>query len=185
MQITRRKLALFLATLAAIVLGITVASADDWTLTGTGMRVKTVVLVDVNVYEISHFMKGGLPEAGKSTADKKKAVIDADVPKKFVWTVKRDLPQDKVQAAIKDGFSMNGYTNQGKIDQYLAAFAGELKEGSKVTIEYDPGAKKVNVTTGVGKASVEGADFMKGVWSIWFGKIDPPSLGDKLVSKIP
>lgn len=189
MQITRRKLALFLATLAALVLGITVASADDWTLTGTGMRVKTVVLVDVNVYEISHFMKGGLPEAGKSAADKKKAMIDANVPKKFVWTVKRDLPQEKVQAAIKDGFSMNGYANQGKIDKYLAAFAGELKEGSKVTIEYTPGmasdAGVTKVTTGVGSASIDGADFMKGVWSIWFGKIDPPSLGDKLVSKIP
>ena len=186
MHITRRKLALFLATLAALVLGITVASADDWTLTGTGMRVKTVVLVDVNVYEISHFMKGGLPEAGKSAGDKKKAVIEADVPKKFVWTVKRDLPAEKVEAAIRDGFKMNGYSNAAKIDAYVAAFnKGELKEGTKVTIEYDPGAKKVNVTTAVGNASVEGADFMKGVWAIWFGKIDPPSLGDKLVSKIP
>ncbi len=186
MLIPRRKLALFFATLAALVFTIASASADEWTATGTGMRVKTVLFVDVNVYEISHFMKE-LPTADeiKAAGSKKAAVLAKDTGKKFVWTVKRDLPQDKVQAAIKDGFSMNGYANQAKIDQYLAAFAGELKEGSKVTIEYDAGAKKVNVKTAAGSASIEGVDFMKGVWSIWLGKIDPPSLGDKLVSKIP
>ena len=42
MQITRRKLAFFLATLAALVLGVSAVSADDWVLTGTGMRVNFV-----------------------------------------------------------------------------------------------------------------------------------------------
>jgi hypothetical protein len=38
---------------------------------------------------------------------------------------------------------------------------------------------------GQGAASVDGVDFMKAVWSIWFGKIDQPSLGDQLISRIP
>jgi hypothetical protein len=178
MLVTRRKLALFLATLAALVLSITAASADDWKLTGSGVRVKTIAFVDINVYAISHYMKE-LP--GEKSA---KAIIDADVGKKFVWTLKRDLPQEKVQGAITDAFKMNGYSDQPKIDAYLAAFAGELKEGSNVTIEYDADAKKVKVTTSVGKASVDGVDFMKGVWSIWFGKIDQPKLTAALMSKL-
>ena len=28
-------------------------------------------------------------------------------------------------------------------------------------------------------------DFMQAVWSIWFGKIDQPKLGDQLISKLP
>jgi hypothetical protein len=31
-------------------------------------------------------------------------------------------------------------------------------------------------------ATVAGQDFMKAVWSIWFGKIDQPSMGDQLIS---
>ena len=187
MQITRRKLAFFLATLAALVLGVSAVSADDWVLTGTGMRVKSIAFVDIKVYEISHYMKS-VPDAVKGAADvgaKKAAVVAADVGKKFVWSVKRDLPQEKVQTFIREAFAMNGYSDQGKIEKYVSAFAGELKEGSTVTIEYVPGdAAKVNVTTGAGSASIDGKDFGQAVWKIYFGKIDPPSLGDKLVSKI-
>jgi len=35
-----------------------------------------------------------------------------------------------------------------------------------------------------GNASVGGADFMKAVWSIWFGKIDQPSLGDAMIANM-
>ena len=36
-----------------------------------------------------------------------------------------------------------------------------------------------------GSAMVEGVDFMRATWSIWFGKIDQAKLGDQLISKIP
>jgi len=61
-----------------------------------------------------------------------------------------------------------------------------IKEGQFVTITYDSGAKSttIRVLGGGGSATVSGVDFMKATWSIWFGKIDQPSLGDALISKM-
>ena len=72
MLITRRKLAILFATLATMLLSVTSLSADDWTLTGSGIRVKTIAFVDIKVYQISHHVKKLPP------AKTKQAVIDLD-----------------------------------------------------------------------------------------------------------
>jgi hypothetical protein len=182
MQLARTRLPVLLAAIAALVLAVftaPTATADDWILTGSGIRVKRVAIVDVNVYAISHFMKQ-LP-GSKS----KQAVIDMETGKKFVWTMKRDVDQEKIQNALKDAFAMNGYADAGKIASFTGAFKADLKENGSVSIVYDADAKETKVSTGSGSATVGGADFMKAVWSIWFGKIDQPGLGDALISKIP
>jgi hypothetical protein len=179
MQLVRTRLPIFLAALVAALFAVTGAFADDWTLTGSGIRVKKVAIIDVNVYAISHYMKQLPP------AKTKQAVIEMDTGKKFVWTMKRDVDQEKIQNALKDAFAMNGYGDAGKIGAFLGAFKGELKEKSQVTISYDADKKETTVKTPDGSATVGGVDFMKGVWSIWFGKIDQPALGDQLISKLP
>jgi hypothetical protein len=180
MQLVRSRLPIFLAALTAVLLAVTGAFADDYTLTGTAIRVKTIAFVDIKVYEISHYMKS--PPSPKS----KQAVIDADVDKKFVWKMLRDVDKEKIQNALKDAFAMNGYTDGGKISAFMSAFSGDLKENANVTISYDSAKKETTAKVGGGgSATVAGADFMKAVWSIWFGKIDQPSLGDQLISKIP
>ena|SRR5579871_4928261 len=163
-------------------LAIVVASgarADDWTFTGSGIRQKKIAFVSVDVYAISHFMKQLPP------AKSKQAVIDMDTGKKFVWTMKRDVDRDKIRSALTDAFAMNGYGDGGKIGQFLGAFQADLKEGGVVSIVYDADRKVTTVSTGSGSATVAGVDFMRGVWSLWFGKIDQPSLGDALISRIP
>ena len=179
MQLLRTRLPIFVSAFLAALLATTFALADGWTLTGSGIRVKTVAIIDVNVYAISHYMKQLPPSKSK------RAVIDMDTGKKFVWTMKRDVDHDKIIKALRDAFAMNGYTDKGKIGQFLGAFKAELKEKAQVTIVYDSDRKTTTVTTPSGSASVAGADFMKGVWSIWFGKIDQPKLGDQLISKLP
>jgi hypothetical protein len=168
-----------LAAVLSVMLAGVGAFADDWQLTGSGVRVKTVAIVDVNVYAISHYMKQLPP------AKSKQAVIEMDTGKKFVWTMKRDVDHEKIKTALKEAFAMNGYGDGGKIDQFIGAFKSELKEKQTVTIVYDADKKETSVSTGSGSATIGGADFMKGVWSIWFGKIDQPSLGDQLISKLP
>ena len=175
----RTKLPALLAVLLATLLAATFAFGDDWTLTGSGIRVKTIAIVDINVYAISHYMKQLPPSKSKQ------AVIEMDTGKKFVWTMKRDVAEDKIQNALKDAFAMNGYSDAGKIGQFTGAFKGDLKEKATVTIVYDSDKKETSVSTPNGSATVGGVDFMKAVWSIWFGKIDQPSLGDQLISKIP
>lgn len=181
MKLARTRLPGYLAALAVVfvlLLAGSGARADDWTLTGSAIRVKRVAIVDVNVYAISHYMKSLPP------AKTKQAVIEMDTGKKFVWTMKRDVDQEKIQNALKDAFAMNGYTDGGKIGQFTGAFRSELKEKGQVSIVYDADKKETTVSTGSGSATVGGADFMKAVWSIWLGKIDQPDMGDQLISKL-
>ena len=153
--------------------------ADGFYFTGSGVRTKSVAFIDVKVYAISHFMKK-LPDQ-KS----KRAVIDIDVDKKIAWKMLRDVDAEKIQTALKEAFAMNGYSDAGKIGKFMSAFSAELKENATVGIVYNSEKKTTSVTVkGGGNATVEGVDFMKAVWSIWFGKIDQPKLGDAMISKI-
>ena len=180
MQLRRMKPAALLAAFAAAFFAVTALFAEgDYILTGSGIRVKTVAFIDVNVYAISHYMKQLPPTKSK------RAVIDMDTGKKFIWTMKRDVDHEKIVSALKDAYAMNGYTDSAKIGQFIGAFKGELKEKSSVTIVYDADKKATTVTAGGGSATVPGVDFMKATWSIWLGKIDQPKLGDQLMSKIP
>ncbi len=153
---------------------------DGFYNTGYGVRTKSVAFMTVQVYSISHDMKGPLPPKNKQ------AVIDADVDKRFSWRMMRDVDLEKIQKALRDAFAMNGYTDSGKINAFMGAFSTELKEKSGVSISYNAQTKAVTVwvQSGGKSATVAGADFMKAVWSIWFGKIDQPSLGDSLISKL-
>jgi hypothetical protein len=154
--------------------------ADGYYHTGDGIRVKTVAFVNFKVYAIGHDMKELPP------AKSKQAVIDMDTGKRFTWRMMRDVDASKIQNALKEAFAQNGFSDAGRIGQFTGAFTGDLKEGQFVTITYDAGAKAttIHVMGGGGSATIPGVDFMKAVWSIWFGKIDQPSLGDALISKL-
>jgi hypothetical protein len=171
-----RRLAVLIALLVA-----TAYAGDEWKHTGTATRKKKVGFVNVSVYEIQHHMKE-LP-AKKS----KTALIDAETDKKFVLTMLRDVDQEKMAKALREAFELNGYKDAEKMKTFLAAFKAELKEKSTVTIVYDAAKKTTTVTveSGGGTATLEGVEFMKAVWSIWFGKIDQETLSDDLMSKMP
>jgi Chalcone isomerase-like len=187
---TKRPLPLPLSVLRSVLLAalfLTVAvsawgldrGADGWFHTGDGVRVKKVAFVNFDVYSIGHDMKDLPPEKTKQ------AVINMDTDKRFNWRQLRDVDKDKIQNAIKEAFAMNGYTDQSKIGPYVGAFSNDLQKGQAITIKYDSAAKAVTVTVqGGGTATVPGVDFMKAVWSIWFGKIDQPSLGDALIKNM-
>lgn len=175
-----RPLLAVLLLLASLVAGDALAG-DDWKHTGTATRKKKVGIVNVSVYEVQHHMKD-LP-AKKS----KEALIDAETDKRFTLTMLRDVGQEKMQKALEEAFETNAYKDAAKVKAFLAAFKAELKEKSKVTIVYDAAKKETSVTveSGGGSAKVEGVEFMKGVWRIWFGKIDQETLGDELLAKMP
>jgi hypothetical protein len=152
---------------------------DGWYHTGDGVRVKQVAIITAKVYGIRHDMKC-LP-ATKS----KQAVIDAMCDKKFSWKMLRDVDAEKIQKALRDAFAMNGYGDQAKIGQFVGAISKEMKEDTLVSIAFNAAAHTTTIWISYGsQATIAGDDFMKAVWSIWFGKIDQPSLGDALISRL-
>jgi hypothetical protein len=169
---------LLLVTFASVALALE-PDKNGWYNTGSGVRTKSVAFVSVKVYAIRHDMKQLPPEKSK------RAIIDADVDKKITWRMLRDVDAEKIQNALKEGYQNNGYGDGGKIAQFVGAVNKEMKEGTYVTISYNSAAKvtSISVSNG-GNASISGADFMKATWSLWFGKIDQPSLGDSMIANL-
>lgn len=156
------------------------ASADGWIHTGDAVRTKSIGPFSAKVYAIRHDMKA------RPAAKSKQAVIDADVDKKFTWRMLRDVDSSKIQKALREAFQMNGFHDAGRINQFVGAFnKEEVKEDSAVVITYNSQAKNVTIwVQNAGTATIGGQDFMKAVWSIWFGRIDQPSMGDQLIAKL-
>ncbi|MGK3998971.1 chalcone isomerase family protein [Sorangium sp. So ce1024] len=181
MILARSKSPAFLAAFAAIFLAVaSLFALPDFTQTGTGVRVNRVGRVDIEVYRISHYMDE-LP-ATRS----RQAVIDMDTGKKFVLTMLRDVDRATIIKTLRDAYALNDYTDTAKIGRFVAALDSDLKAGSEITIEYDPRSKTTTVTVPGGRtATVGGLDFMRATWSIWFGKIDQPKLGDELIARLP
>jgi Chalcone isomerase-like len=172
--------------LFAIVLGLFVTIATGafaqagMIHTGDSVRVKSVGPFTAKVYAIRHDMKD------RPAQKSKQAVIDADVDKKFTWTMLRDVDSPKIQKALKDAFAMNGFGDQGRIGQFVGAFnKEEVKEKSSVVISYNAAAKTTTIwVQNAGNVTIAGQDFMKAVWSIWLGKIDQPAMGDQLIARL-
>ncbi len=152
--------------------------ADGLTSTGSGIRVKKIAFIDVKVYSISHSMKD-LP-ATKSAAE----IINAETDKKFTLKMLRNVDSAKIVTAINDAFQLNGYSNKANQDKFSSVLTGDLAEGDVITISYSAASKSVTCSYKGKSSTVAGADFMKAVWSIWFGKIDQPSLTASLMSAI-
>jgi hypothetical protein len=151
-----------------------------WQHTGDAVRTKSVGPFTAKVYSIRHDIKGEKP------AKSKQAVIDADIEKKFTWRMLRDVDSSKIKKALTEALQMNGFNDAGRTGQFVAAFKQEeIKENAAVVISYSPSTKAVTIwVQGGGSATIAGQDFMKAVWSIWLGKIDQPSMGDSLISKL-
>ena len=153
---------------------------DGYFHTGSGTRVKHITIIgDVNVYAIGHAMKDLPPVKSKQ------AVIDMDTSKFFAWTMLRDVGEEKIQNALREAYQLNGYGDTAKINQALIVFNKELTEKTTVRISYDSATKSTTFSVGGGSSTtIPSIEFMKATWSIWFGKIDQPSLSDALISKI-
>lgn len=171
---------LFLVVLALFVTFASSAFADAMIHTGDAVRVKSVGPFTAKVYAIRHDMKE------KPATKSKQAVIEADTDKKFTWKMLRDVDSSKIQKALREAFAMNGFGDQGRINQFVGAFnKDEVKENSLVVISYNAANKTTTIwVQNGGTATIPGQDFMKAVWSIWLGKIDQPAMGDQLISKL-
>jgi hypothetical protein len=171
----------FLALVALVLLTVPAGALererDGFFHTGDAVRVKKVAFIKVKVYAIDHYMKA-LP-ATKS----KEAVIEAKVDKRLSWKMLRTVESDKLKHALREAYALNGYGDAAKIDTFVQGLGKELKEGESVTISYDAGRGVTTLSTHGASVSVPGDDFMKATWSIWFGKIDQPGLGDSLIGR--
>jgi len=180
MKTNRRIIVLSLLAAGISTLPFTRAAfADDWLLTGTSMRTYALGPFTLKVYAIRHDTKGHPPRS-------KQAVIDWDMDKKLTWKMLRDVDSSRFQKGMRESFALNAYGDAAKISAFVGAFSkDQVRDGSAVTITYHASRRTTTIAVADGStATIEGQDFMKAVWSIYFGKTDQPVIGDDLIANL-
>lgn len=132
-------------------------------LNGMGLREK--YFIDVYV--------GGL-YLGAKTTDAAKA-IEADEPKRIVMHfIYADVPAEKVRETFSEGFgSVSGAAAmKDKVDK-LNSWMTDLTTGDQIVLDYVPGTGTQVSVKGQVKGTIEGADFMRALWSVYLGPSPP------------
>lgn len=141
---------------------VTVGGAN-LVLNGLGLREK--YFIDIYV--------GGLYLPAKTT-DANKA-ITADEPKRIVMHfIYSDVPAEKVHETFDGGFAgVPGHESfQDKINQ-LKGWMTDFTTGDIVIFDYVPGTGTTVTVKGANKGTIAGADFMKGLWTVYLGPKPP------------
>lgn len=150
-----------------------------WIQTGEGIREKNLALVRIQAYAIGHWVRTRPPVVTLS------AMIDQEADKQFTLRMLRDVGVGRMKGMFRDAFALNGYRDKPRIEAFLAALTRDLVKGDQITIAYAPQSATTTISLhGGGTAAVQGKDFMRATWSIWFGQSDQPALGEALVSKL-
>jgi Chalcone isomerase-like len=151
-------------TLAGVTLpDSTTVGGSTVVLNGMGLREK--YFIDIYV--------GALYLPAKTT-DATKA-ITADEPKRIVMHFTySSVPKDKVNETFDSGFAgVPGHeAYQDRIDT-LKGMMTDFTTGDVVTLDYVPGAGTTVTVKGQNKGTIAGADFMKGLWTVYLGPKPP------------
>lgn len=102
------------------------------------------------------------------------AAIAADEPKRFVMHfVYRKVEAGEARAAFLHGLRDNAGDAlpllQERIDRMLSWIDQDARAGDEIALTYVPGSGTEVVAMGRVRGVIEGADFMRALWSIWLG----------------
>ena len=132
-------------------------------LVGVGMRKKLVV----DVYCGALYMH-------QPTQDPQQ-VIAAEQPKRvLLHVVYKQVEPNQWVEGWQEGFKKNtpnpDAALKGKIEQFMQCFTEPVRKGQEVQVTYVPDKGTEVMVNKQVKATITGSDFMKALWSIWFGK---------------
>ena len=110
----------------------------------------------------------------KTPTQNPQEVISSEQPKRvLLHVIYKQVDADKWVEGWKEGFQKSASNPDqalsAKIDQFLGFFKEPVKKGETVQISYIPGQGTNVAIKGQSKGTIPGADFMKALWSIWFG----------------
>jgi hypothetical protein len=135
-------------------------------LIGVGMREATFLKIDVYTFGA---------HAVTRTCDLAR-MRDADEVKHLQMDFIRDVSADKMHANMKDNFATQtpkdaSASLKARVRTFLGTFDKDIIEGTSVQVDYIPSeGTRVKIGGRQVGAPIPGADFMRVVWAIWFGR---------------
>jgi hypothetical protein len=132
-------------------------------LNGVGVRTKIVV----SVYLGALYLATPTGDAA--------AAIAADEPKRIVMHfVHAKVEAEKIREAWREGFAGNAAATLPQLQERLGRFSdwfdADLLKGEQVVLTYLPGQGTEVTVQGKPRGVIEGADFMRALWSVWLGE---------------
>jgi hypothetical protein len=142
----------------------------DMTLTGVGLRTKTMLKVKVyavGLYVADTTLAGPLAaERGKpKTPAFYKEVVAGDSPRTIVMKFTRDLSADQIQGAFRETLAK---ANRDQVERFVGYF-GAIKTGQEAVITWAPGGVLKTTVAGAAKPDIEDKAFASAVFGIWLG----------------
>jgi hypothetical protein len=152
---------------AATVKGVSFADTVDLggrpcRLNGVGVRTKFFV----SVYLGALYLATPTGDAA--------AAVAADEPKRtLLHFVHSKVEAEKIREAWREGFAANAGAGQQQLAERLGRFSAwfdqDLLEGEQIVLTYLPGKGTEVSIKGAVRGTIEGADFMQALWSVWLG----------------
>lgn len=132
-------------------------------LNGVGVRTKIVISVYLGALYL------GTPTGDAATA------IAADEPKRVVMHfVHSKVGAEAIREAWRDGFSANSAAAlpqlKERLERFSAWFDADQVKGDQIVLTYLPGQGTEVTVKGAVRGMIEGADFMRALWSVWLGE---------------
>jgi Chalcone isomerase-like len=103
-------------------------------------------------------------------------MVTADEVKMLRMDFVRDVPGKKMASNMRDNFKKQSPRGASgdlrvRIESFLKVFTNNVKEGDAIEVRYVPGkGTAVRINGKAVGAPVQGHDFMKVLWRIWFSK---------------
>ena len=146
-------------------------SGKTLTLNGVGIRKKLIISVYV----------GGL-YLERPTGDAAQVIATEQVKQVAMQFLYKEVRADQLVEAWNEGFEKNAgdalSALKQKIDRFNSFFTEPMMKGERMSFTNVPGrGTEVNIKGDI-KGVIEGEDFMKALFSVWFGP-EPPSGGLK------
>ncbi len=109
----------------------------------------------------------------------KEVITDPGIKRVVMHFLYKEVSAEKMRGAWMEGFKDNLGDNltsmKKKIDQFNALFTEAVRKGDEVWVTYLPDKGTQVIVKGKEKGIIPGKDFMKAVFSIWFGEIPADS----------
>lgn len=132
-------------------------------LNGVGVRTKFVISVYLGALYLATPTREGAAAAA------------ADEPKRTVLHfVHSRVESEKIREAWREGFAANAGAAlpqlAERLERFSALFDQDLLKGEEIVLTYQPGKGTEVSVKGAVRGVIEGADFMKALWSVWLGE---------------
>jgi hypothetical protein len=140
------------------------ATVGGQTLVLNGMGLREKLLFDIYVAGLY------LPARTQDAA----AAIQQDVPKRLTmrFVYGRGVTKQQILDTFLEGFAKQGPIEAGLSDR-LSALLEDMAPGEEITLDYVPGQGTTLISKGVTKGTLEGADFMRKLWTVYLGDHPP------------